>query len=230
MQKISGTQIRSSENVENCLAPKVVGARCPHCSEQVVFVLGHGRHDDRRHCVSLTASCPACAKETHFWSLHQNNGRFIELWAYPPTRHQQPRDFGDLVPDPLKRSYVSTVMALASNNYVATAVCARRTLEGIFKFALPENKQNLTLADAIELVPKTKDLAEPLTALAHAIRQGGNLGAHFDSEREPTAQLAGQMVELLEYLIEYLYTLPADINRLEDALSAEPTEESSDAG
>jgi hypothetical protein len=78
------------------------------------------------------------------------------------------------------------------------------------------------LARAIQKVQETKDLARPLTTLSHAIRQGGNLGAHFDEDREPTAELAQQMVELLEYLIEYLYTLPADIARLEESLSATP--------
>jgi hypothetical protein len=222
MQLVPPNQIRHWETVENYNAPKVVGARCGHCSEQVVFALGSGSKDVRRHCVSLTASCPNCAKQTHFWSLHQNNGTFLELHAHPSAKQRAAREFGLLVPEPLKRSYVSTVRALDSNNYVATAVCARRTLEGIFKYALPPGQETLNLHRAIQRVQETRDLAKPLTTLSHAIRQGGNLGAHFDAEREPTAQLAEQMVELLEYLIEYLYTLPADIARLEESLSTTP--------
>jgi hypothetical protein len=217
-------------NVENYTAPKVVGSRCPHCSEAVVFDLGSGVRDARRQCASQTAACPNCAKETHFWSLHKNSGQFIELWASPHVKERQPKDFGDLVPEPLRRSYASTVLALSSKNYVATAVCARRTLEGIFKYALPPEHQKLNLAKAIEEVQKTRDLAKPLTMLSHAIRQGGNLGAHFDEDREPTAPLAEQMVELLEYLIEYLYTLPGDIARLEQALSETPPDPNQPAG
>lgn len=217
-------------NVESYATPKVVGARCGHCSEPVVFDLGQPHRDTKRQCVSQTASCPNCAKESHFWSLHQNNGGFVELFAFPAAQDRQARDFGELVPEPLKRSYVSTVLALSSKNYVATAVCARRTLEGIFRYALPPEHHRLNLARAIEKVQETVDLAKPLTTLSHAIRQGGNLGAHFDEDREPTEVLAEQMVELLEYLIEYLYTLPGDIARLEQALSATPAEAPDSAG
>ena len=63
------------------------------------------------------------------------------------------------------------------------------------------------------------DLAAPLKSLSHAIRDGGNLGAHFDEEREPTEELARQMVELLDYLIAYLYVLPGQIAGLEQSLS-----------
>ncbi len=64
----------------------------------------------------------------------------------------------------------------------------------------------------------TKDLAAPLNALSHAIRQGGNLGAHFDMVKEPDEQLAKKMVALLEYLITYLYELPAEIEQIEKSL------------
>lgn len=61
-------------------------------------------------------------------------------------------------------------------------------------------------------------MAEPLGKLAHAIRDGGNLGAHFDMEKEPTEEMAKHMVELLNYLISYLYVLPKEIEKLEQSL------------
>ena len=70
----------------------------------------------------------------------------------------------------------------------------------------------------IEHAKSEIDLAAPLSALSHAIRDGGNLGAHFDMEKEPDERLARQMVELLEYLISYLYVLPKRIEQLEQSL------------
>jgi hypothetical protein len=148
------------------------------------------------------------------------------VFVFPPGKARRaPKSFGVGVPTPLQRSYESAVLALAAENYVATAVCSRRTLEGIFKYALPSDKQNLPLAKAIEAVNESTDLSAPLRLLAHAIRQGGNLGAHFDAEREPTAELAQQMVDLLEYLIEFLYSLPRQITDLEEQLSSSPPAE-----
>lgn len=141
---------------------------------------------------------------------------------FPAKALREPKDFGDLVPEPLKKAYVSTVEALAAHNYVATAVGSRRTLEGIFKYRLSGAERNKPLARMIELVMQSVDLSEPLKTLSHAIRQGGNLGAHFDEDREPTADLAEQMVDLLEYLIEYLYTLPKEIAKLEATMNATP--------
>ena len=94
----------------------------------------------------------------------------------------------------------------------------RRALEGTFNFLLPEDKRNGPLYRLIETATQQTDLAAPLKALSHAIRSGGNLGAHFEMEREPDEAVARQIVELLSYLISYLYVLPARIAQLEDAL------------
>ena len=110
--------------------------------------------------------------------------------------------------------------ALNSSNFAATTVCARRTLEGIFKYLVPEKEQKKPLAQLIEHVKSNNDLAAPLQSLSHAIRDGGNLGAHFDMEKEPDAVIARQMVEFLEYLISYLYVLPKEINALESSLNS----------
>ena len=116
------------------------------------------------------------------------------------------------------RSYISTVDSYNSQNYPATAVGARRTLEGIFKFLVPVEDRSKNLFQLIELVTNQTTLAKPLTTLSHAIRDGGNLGAHFDPDAEPDEQMAKQMVELLSYLIKFLYVLPKEIEKLESSM------------
>jgi hypothetical protein len=202
-------------------APAAISAFCPHCQEQVVFELKDASTDGRRQCSSFSATCPSCAQSVAFFVLSSKDRPDVFMYPSGPPR-PTPKDFGDLVPEPLRRSYESAVLSFASKNYVATSVCARRTLEGIFKYALPADQQQPNLAKAIDKVKETRDLSKPLTTLSHAIRQGGNLGAHFDPNHEPTAELASKMVELLEYLIEYLYTLPGEIGRLEEALASTP--------
>ena len=188
-----------------------------------MLTLGEGARDDRRRLLLFSATCPTCPGDTSVVCLLDGHNRIVELYLHPPGGDRRtPKEFSESVPEALKRSYASTVQSFAERNYVATAVGSRRTLEGIFKYALPAEHQSLPLARMIEKVMETRDLSKPLRTLSHAIRQGGNLGAHFDPEREPTAEQARQMVDLLEYLIEYLYTLPGDITRLEEALSDKP--------
>ena len=74
---------------------------------------------------------------------------------------------------------------------------------------LPEEERNrgFILARALEELRNHVDLSRPLTQLSHVIRQGGNLGAHFDLEREPDQNTALMMIELLEFFMEYLFVI-----------------------
>ncbi len=138
---------------------------------------------------------------------------------YPSAKSYYPApELQSNIPEALQNAFVSTIDAYNSRNYAATAVCARRTLEGIFKYLVSEDQRNAPLARLIERVTEDMDLAAPLTSLSHAIRDGGNLGAHFDMEKEPDQVLAKHMVELLDYLISYLYVLPNEIQNLEESL------------
>lgn len=56
--------------------------------------------------------------------------------------------------------------------------------------------------------------------LADAIRKGGNLGAHFDLEKEPSEDISKLMVDMLDYLIEYIYILPNRIQSLHDKIES----------
>ncbi|MBI4752157.1 MAG: hypothetical protein HY774_27025 [Acidobacteria bacterium] len=63
------------------------------------------------------------------------------------------------------------------------------------------------------------DLAKPLKTLTDLLRQGGNLGAHFDENQEVDEQTALATLELIEYLLEYIFTLPELINTLEQRIN-----------
>jgi len=227
MQLIPTSSVRSWTTIGNrgARTPSSVSSVCPHCNEKGIFSLREYLDDVHRLSVAAVSSCPGCNRNVWFWSLRAeanpkgNADNPTVIYMYPAVKnyYSHPEFLSDL-PEPLQRAFVSTVDALNSRNYAATAVCARRTLEGIFKYLVPEEKRNTTLAKLIEHTKANVDLAAPLTSLSHAIRDGGNLGAHFDMEKEPNESLAKQMVELLEYLISYLYVLPKEIADLESSL------------
>lgn len=155
-----------------------------------------------------------------FWAIDPKNVKDQSkeckaLGIYPkPTLKREPISGIDKIPPDIGRAYVSTVSVFNAGVWPATATCCRRVVEGIAQNLLPEDMQNKPLAQQLDELKTKVDLTKPLTSLADALRKGGNLGAHFDLAKEPDESTASQMVDLLEYLIEYLYILPAQVESL----------------
>jgi hypothetical protein len=95
--------------------------------------------------------------------------------------------------------------------------CVRRMLKGE---EVTQETSGMSKGEWREFQGVWADLSAPLTQLSHAIRQGGNLGAHFDFEKEPDEDMARTIVELLDYLVSYLYVLPRRIEKLETKLQS----------
>lgn len=225
MQLVPSNSIRAWTSVGAAKNPSGISTVCPHCGERGVFTLSNAHDDIHRLAIASSAKCPGCNKLVRFWAVRAERSPKSDeknpeaVYMYPPAKNHYPApEFHSDIPQALQNAFVSTIDAYNSRNYAATAVCARRTLEGIFKYLVPEGKRNASLMRLIEHVKSDTDLAAPLTSLSHAIRDGGNLGAHFDMEKEPDQVLAKHMVELLDYLISYLYVLPKEIKNLEESL------------
>lgn len=206
-----------------------ISAQCPFCAEKVIFALRSHTNDANSSSVASTGICPGCSRAVFFWTIKSTTDsdgnvrhREYDVFMYPASEFGYPHPkLPSEVPEPLQKALFSTIDSLNSQNFPATAVGARRTLEGIFKYRVEESKRNKSLFQLIDEVKNNVDLAAPLESLSHAIRAGGNLGAHFDAEHEPSEAQAKQMVELLDYLISYLYVLPSQITDLEKSLARE---------
>ena len=55
--------------------------------------------------------------------------------------------------------------------------------------------------------------------MADAVRKGGNIGAHFDLAKEPDRESAEALLDLTEYLLRYMYTLPVRIEELNQRIT-----------
>ncbi len=215
---------------ENLRVPQSVSTVCPFCDTLALFTLYGFMNDQSRRTVSAEAVCPGCSNKIWFWTISPPpnsypSGQKIKhspdaFFIYPkPKSPKQPIEGIEKLPEQLAKAYNSAVKVYNSKVWEATATCCRRTLEGLMKISLPSDKQNLTLQRAINELPNHIDLKKPLTDLSHAIREGGNLGAHFDLLREPDEETATIMLELLEYLFDYMYILPKKIEELDKRVS-----------
>lgn len=231
MQKIAESAVKRHANYqrpntsENILYAASLSTYCPHCGELVNFTSSGVNYDPARKILTTTRVCPSCQQKTHF--LHIFYSGEEEIFMIPENTSYRPplaipEDID--IPDQLKKAYHAAVDSLNSKNYASTAVMSRRTLEGIVKYRLPKHQDSL--AQGLEQLKNNGDLADSLSRLSTSIRQGGNLGAHFDMEREPDEVMARGMVDLLDYLIEYFYILPKRIEEVERILEQPETSES----
>lgn len=219
MREIPLKSVRQWMEIQKNAVPASFSTTCPHCTELVTFSTGAHQVDAKRACISSSTRCPSCNHHVGVWSLGANGKEVAEIYMHPNhSEPHRPKHIEDAISEPLFRSYLSTVDAYNSGNFVATAVCCRRTLEGLFQGLVPEGEHTSNLARSIEKVAETVDLAEPIRNLANVLRQGGNLGAHFDMEKEPDQQMAFRMLTLLENLMEFLHVLPQEIGDLESHL------------
>ena len=223
MQRVSVSSITRWGQAGGFSFPTAFDFVCPHCACTVNF--SHvDRYDDEKRAATVASSfCPGCREKIFLWTMNsRTESRPSEHYLYPPVSTYHEAEHLDAgLSDPLLRAYRSTVDAYNQGNYVATAVCCRRTLEGLFTGLLGAGIRSIRLYDAIRSAAETVQFAEPIEKLANVLRQGGNVAAHFDTEKEPDAAMAFSMVSLLEYLISYLYVLPKKIKELEKSMETD---------
>jgi hypothetical protein len=218
LQKLQGWTVTSRMKF-----PGRVSCECPHCYVTSNFPLT-GFKDDLS--IAVQSSCPSCSELVHFFLVFARitesaRATPVEIFVWPQYKQRFTSSFSRTdVPEPLYRAISAANDSFNSGNHTAAAVTGRRALEGVFKYLVQPEKRNLNLQRLIEEVKTKTDLSAPLTQLSHAIRQGGNLGAHFDFEKEPDEDMARTIVELLDYLVSYLYVLPRRIEKLETKLQS----------
>lgn len=224
MFKIDKSYIARKVKQSGYILPASVDINCPKCSRSVTFSLRWRVRSDST-CMFTTSRCPGCSTDATFLILHLDSLKEKELSGdffihpSPKTRKEidglnQIEDFND----GLVRAYRSAINVYNVNEWNSTATNTRRTLEGITKQILPEKIRNKPLAFQIRELPNYINLEEPILNLAESLKEGGNIGAHFDLEKETNQEMAELMLDFLDYLIEYLFILPKETKELEDKI------------
>lgn len=209
-----------------------LGTTCPHCGRSAWFdfdppVDGHDVNKGPR-----AVRCPGCRKAVRFFTIsppHASKAGW--LWADPSPgadhihRGEIASALGNLHPA-LREAYDEAATTLAGGHASSATIQARRTLEGLVKHLLEDADQNVpnhpALGNLIRQLPTHIDLAKPLTDTAQAVREGGNLGAHYDTQVTATTELAGKTVNLVEAIVDYLLVLPKKVEELRALLGREP--------
>jgi hypothetical protein len=213
--------------------PSAIHHRCPHCTTLVTFAMGFLGMEDET--IRTAANCPHCNQRVRVWTVdaqHEGRGGEGNIFMYPsPSRPpREPIGRAEEVPERVRRAYLSAVGAfnngLQSNeggeNWNLCASLCRRALEGVIRGLMTEGERTQNLTANLKKIAQTKAerLAEPLLTLAEAIRDGGNIGAHFDDEADADQATAEGMLDFLDFLLVYLFVLPVSATELKGRIEA----------
>jgi len=164
---------------------------------------------------------PNGSKELHFTTLKCGvcAGFVMVLWAGAHGNHDfrvlpWPRKVAnapDHWPSDIGRYWVQAHRSLSDENWDAAAVMARSALQLSLRQLEAGGR---TLKDEIEDLASKGLLPPIMNEWAHEVRELGNDSAHPKPGQPATSpEDARDMVQFLDYFLEYLYTLPHRIER-----------------
>lgn len=167
----------------------------------------------------LMYACPVCAQVSFIQKQggsshlgYNEDGEEIDLFdeeiLYPINTLKS-----DLLPEEVKEAYEA---ALKTKN-INKAICLlalRRTLEIICN---EKNATGRTLSQKIEDLSSKGILPSKLQHASRITKNYGNMGAH-DTDVSITDDELNQTVEFVQYIIDYLYILPAKLNSVQPQL------------
>lgn len=230
MYKIPDESVAKWGKTSGMKLPHAVDTICPFCGRSVTFALTAWFYARNISASYMPSRCSGCGKSANFLWIHNSENvpnkdvceKALYIWPTPKLIRKPIYGLETSLafPETLKRAYSSAIRTFNVREWTAAAVLCGRVLEGLTKTLLPEDNQKAPLAHQLQDLPKYLELDKPLLKLADGIRKGRNIGAHFDFEKEPDQETTEMMLDLLDYLIEYLFILPGRVDRLHDRLAS----------
>lgn len=187
---------------------------CPFCMETGKFSLAY--HAEKRKPNSDkvlnfdTLRCESCAGFVMvMWSASEH-GFMNSLWDFKVLPWPMRLDkFPEHWPADVGRYWLQAHRSLRDANYDAAAVMARSALQLMVR---REGATPASLKAEIDELVKTGKLPPLMGEWAHEVRELGNDSAHpAPGQTETSAQDAGDVVEFLDNVANYLLTMPHQI-------------------
>lgn len=208
--------------------PAIVDTLCPYTGVPTAFSLQGWRYVGEVETWTVRAECAGSDEgAAFFWvpdRLSPDGGPApaSRLFMHPtPKFIRRPLEGVSMIREfdvALQRAYAASVNVYNAQEWTGTVVVCRRTLEDIARVLLPADRQKISLPLQIQALSKRKDLAQPVQVLADALKRSSNLGPYFDLEKTPDRDTATMVIELLDYLLEYLFVVPRRVQELKQRI------------
>lgn len=187
---------------------------CPFCMEsgnfQVAFHAEKKKSNDRKTLNFDTLQCGNC------------NGYVMCLWSAGDRLHSfqvlpwplKFEKFPEHWPESVGRYWLQAKRSLVSENWDAAAVMARSAMQVALR---QHDAQGANLKQEIDDLSSKGILPPIMKEWSHNVRELGNDSAHPKPDQPPTdSRDAKDIVSFLDFLLEYLYSLPHRISQYRD--------------
>jgi len=183
---------------------------CPFCGEQGNFSIEHHAEKKKPNGHKVlnfdTLKCGSCASFVLvFWSAGQGlHGYRVLPWPLKIDKYPQHW------PEAVGRYWLQAKRNLKDENWDAAALMARSALQVSLR---EQNASGHNLKQEIDDLASRGVLPKIMQDWAHNVRELGNESAHPQPDQEQTnPNDARDIVAFMDYLFEYLYTLPKKID------------------
>ena len=186
---------------------------CPFCHERGNFSFAH-RADKKKPNASKvlhfdTLKCGTCAGYVMvLWSTNNFGGMHdFRVLPWPLRRQKAPEHW----PDSVGRFWLQAHRSYADENWDAAAVMARSAVQAALR---AHDAQGRNLKEEIDDLAERGLLPPHMKDWAHELRELGNESAHPIAEgNKPSRGDVQDIIEFLDFLFQYLYNLPHEIQQ-----------------
>ena len=223
----------------NAWFPEAIPTVCPYCHTsayiQVTPVCSEASYI---HSLGMKGYCPGpdCGKGKliRFFLTDIKSGkqspRCGAIWMEPePKVRSLIVSESNLPPgmtNRLHRSYAAAVRNYNSGDWTSSVSASSNVIEGIGKSSFPRSDGKATISKlfsdlsiSLRSTPEYATILRPITGLNDALCVSRNPGSHFDTEKDPNQELAAKLLDLVEFLLRYVYLLPGEAQELKKIVS-----------
>tara|TARA_R110001599_G_scaffold91512_2_gene240453 strand:- start:921 stop:1574 length:654 start_codon:yes stop_codon:yes gene_type:complete len=189
---------------------------CPFCSERGNFTVEHHAEKKKAQGRKIlnfdTLKCGDCASYVMVMWSASTFGRMHGKIIMP--RSLKIEKYPDFWPDTVGRYWLQAKSNIKSENWDAAALMARSSLQAALR---DQEASGRNLKQEIDDLADKGVLPNIIKEWAHNVRELGNESAHPAADQEATnPQDAKDIVKFMDFLFEYLYALPKQINQYRD--------------
>lgn len=188
---------------------------CPFCGEKGKWDIAHHEEKKQPNGNKIlnfdTLKCASCASFVMaFWSANSSFSReSMHAYRIVPWPLSKLDKYPEHWPEAVGRYWLQAKRSLRDKNWDAAALMARSALQVSLR---EQNAQGSSLKKEIDDLASQGVLPNIMQEWAHNVRELGNESAHPKPDQPPTSpEDAKDIVGFMDYLFEYLYTLPKQI-------------------
>jgi hypothetical protein len=231
MQKVPFDKLLTWQTTNGYRMPSSIDCICGFCNILACLQTKYSSRDDQLESIFMAGRCTHCDQISKIWIFPfkteqqwKDNNRECECWIYPKAEIRNYKfTERDINSERILRAYREAIDTFNEGRPISSINSCGRIVEGIAKTNFPNVGSTNQIgrlftklkSESEKLSPEFTNLLSPLSSLGEALRIGRNTAGHFDFEKEPDKNLANKILDLTEFLMQYVYTLDSEAANVE---------------